>query len=32
LMSHCPQCSTCHVKTKHDAITHKAKILQINTC
>jgi hypothetical protein len=27
-MSCCPtQCSTCHVETKHDPITHKAKIL-----
>jgi hypothetical protein len=32
-MSCCPtQCSTCHVETKHDAIAHKAKILQINAC
>jgi hypothetical protein len=32
-MSHCPKhCSTCHIETKHDAIAHKAKILQINAC
>jgi hypothetical protein len=32
-MSCCPtQCSTCCVGTKHEAITHKATILCINTC
>jgi hypothetical protein len=32
-MSRCPtQCSTCHVKTKREAIAHKATISQINTC
>jgi hypothetical protein len=32
-MSCCPtQCSTCHVKTKREAITHKATISQINAC
>jgi hypothetical protein len=32
-MSCCPtQCSTCCIETKRDAIAHKAKISQINTC
>jgi hypothetical protein len=32
-MSRCPiQCSTCHVKTKREAIAHKATISQINAC
>jgi hypothetical protein len=32
-MSCCPvQCPTCHIKNKHDAIAHKAKVSQINTC
>jgi hypothetical protein len=32
-MSHGPtQCSTCHIENKCDAITHKAKISQINAC
>jgi hypothetical protein len=31
-MSHCPiQCSTCCGENKHNAITDKVKILQINT-
>jgi hypothetical protein len=32
-MSRCPtQCSTCCVKTKHEAIAHKATISRINAC
>jgi hypothetical protein len=32
-MSRCPiQCSTCRVKTKREAIAHKATILRINAC
>jgi hypothetical protein len=32
-MSRCPtQCSTCHIKTKCEAIAHKVTILCINAC